>query len=68
MLSRKRNPNFHVDLCPLHDQDGARGVRGSLKGIARQLRTELAEAMGIVVASAEPSQIEPNQLTQKKIS
>lgn len=64
----ERLPTFAEAVSSAAIKDGARGVRGSLKEIPRQLRTEIAEAMGIVVASAEPSPIEPNQLTQKEMS
>ncbi|WGS00102.1 DUF1441 family protein [Bradyrhizobium sp. ISRA443] len=57
----ERLPTFAEAVSAAAIKDGAQGARGTLKEIARQLRTEIAEAMGVIVAEAEPSSIEPNR-------
>ncbi|TGN86703.1 hypothetical protein EOW77_0019030 [Bradyrhizobium yuanmingense] len=55
-----RLPTFAEAVASAAIKDGAQGARGELKEIARQLRAEIAEAMGVAVADAEPSAIEQN--------
>lgn len=56
----ERLPTFSESVASVAVKDGAHGVRVTLKEITRQLRTEIAEAMGVIAASAQPSAIEPN--------
>lgn len=57
----ERLPTFAEAVSSAAIKDGTQGVRGVLKEAARQLRTEIAEAMGVIVAEVEPSTIEPNR-------
>jgi DNA-binding IscR family transcriptional regulator len=57
----ERLPTFAEALSSAAVKDGVQGVRGTLKDIARQLRSEIADSMGVIVAAAEPSTIEPSR-------
>lgn len=52
-------PMFADALAALAVKDGAQGVRGRLKEIARDMRAAIAAAMDMIAAEAEPSMIEP---------
>ncbi|WP_316224536.1 hypothetical protein, partial [Bradyrhizobium sp. SZCCHNR1091] len=42
-------------------RDGVQGARAALKDVARDVRAAIAEAMGAIEATAQPSMIEPGE-------
>ncbi|WP_315731066.1 MULTISPECIES: hypothetical protein [unclassified Bradyrhizobium] len=42
-------------------KDGPQGARAALKDVARDMRAAIAEAMGAIEATAQPSMIEPGE-------
>ena len=55
----ERLPTFAETVAAAAIKDGAQGARGALKEIARQLRTEIAEAMSVAAADAKPWTVDP---------
>lgn len=58
-----RLPTYAEALAGAAVKDGTAGARGQLKEIARELRTAIADAMDVIAAEAEPSTIEPGEVT-----
>jgi DNA-binding IscR family transcriptional regulator len=58
-----RLPTYAEALAVVAVKDGTAGARGKLKDIARELRTAIADAMDVIAAEAEPSTIEPGEVT-----
>jgi hypothetical protein len=55
----ERLPTFAEAISSAAAKDGAQGARVVLRDIARQLRTEIAEAMGAIGAEAQPWTVDP---------
>jgi hypothetical protein len=55
----ERLPTFAEAISSAAIKDGAQGARVVLRGLARQLRTEIAEAMGAIGAGATPWTVDP---------
>jgi hypothetical protein len=58
-----RLPTYAEALAVVAVKDGTAGARGKLKDIARELRTAIADAMDVIASEAEPSTIEPGEVT-----
>ncbi|WP_022722956.1 hypothetical protein [Rhodopseudomonas sp. B29] len=56
-----RLPSHAETLAAAVGKDGPQGARVALKDIARDIRTVIAEAMGVLAGSAEPLTIDPGE-------
>jgi hypothetical protein len=56
-----RLPTYSEAMAAVIAKDGVQGARGMFKDIERELRTEIAAAIGEIIGAAVPSTMEPGE-------